>query len=181
MKSKAQTRPWLTRRGFTLVEAMVATVIFSLCTLGVYQMLITSYKITAVARYSDNARAVLRTYADQFQRLSVKDSSDATLWLFYPTGGETGKGLKWGSLSNETENTPLTDISYLTVPIGPPQHTINAQVTREVKYVNISSGAVTGTPASDAAGYMLEAIFRIRYTVSGKTYTQKLVSMRVSP
>ncbi|MCX6939023.1 MAG: prepilin-type N-terminal cleavage/methylation domain-containing protein [Verrucomicrobia bacterium] len=167
--------------GFTLTEAMIATSVFALCTLGIYQCIIMSYKMTSVARYSDNARAVIRSFADQFQRLSIRDESNATLWLFYPTAGETGRGLVWGSLSNVAESTALTDTPYITVPIGPAGHTLDARVSRELQYVDTTTGASSATPASDAAGFMLQATFRIRYTLNQHTYTHTLTAMRVGP
>lgn len=181
MPHAAPQKPRKAHAGFTLAEAMVATAVFTLCTLGLYQSLMMSYKMTSVARYSDNARAVLRSFADQFQRLSIRDESNATLWLFYPTAGESGRGLLWGTISNQADSTLLEDTPYITIPIGPPGHTLDAQVSREMQYVNTATGATTTTAASDAAGYMLQATFRIRYTLNQHTYTHSLTAMRVGP
>src|SRR5882724_8286328 len=60
-------------RAFTLAEVMVAVTVFSLLTLGVYQILIKAYEIAAITRCRDDGRAVLTTFADQFMRLQTTD------------------------------------------------------------------------------------------------------------
>jgi len=44
------------KRGFTLVEAMIAALIFVMFTLGIYGLIIESYNMTARIRYRDDAR-----------------------------------------------------------------------------------------------------------------------------
>ena len=44
--------------GFTLVETMVATVLLSMMILGILQVLVGSYRLSAKARYNDHARYI---------------------------------------------------------------------------------------------------------------------------
>ena len=171
-------------RGFTLVEAMVATAVFTLVILGVYSALIQSYKMTALSRYKDEARAVLRTYADQFLRLQTTEpvsGTDYTRWLFNPATSPTGQGLVWGDFSDG----PVTDgsaaVSYLTVNLGRTGSQIAARVTREVHYVNAATGATSATRTIASGGYMIEGIFTITFTLSGKSHSQSLTVNRNAP
>jgi prepilin-type N-terminal cleavage/methylation domain-containing protein len=94
-------------RAFTLVEVMVAVVVFCMMALGIYQVMLKAYEFNAVARCTDDGRAVLATFGDQFMRLQSSDYNAAwpdghggtvaatyTRWLFQPTSGAaTGTGL----------------------------------------------------------------------------------------
>jgi len=96
---RAPAKPHPTRRaicGFTLPETIIGVVLFAMVMVGVYTGLVQAYHMQAVSRHRDNARAVLRTYLDQFQRLSTSTRhGDVSYprWLFAPTGGFTGDGL----------------------------------------------------------------------------------------
>ena len=115
--STARGRPRRRRvAGFTLLEAMLSTTIFTMVTLGVYTILIKSYQMIALSRCRDEARAVLRTYADQFLRLQTTERvSGATYnrWLFNPTNGPSGRGLRWGELSDRNTSTAATDVALV--------------------------------------------------------------------
>ncbi len=106
-------------RGFTLVESMVGTVLFAMVMIGVYTGLVQAYHMQAVSRYRDNARAILRTYVDQFQRLSTTtefSNVPYSRWLFVPTGGFSGDGLSTTGLCTD-------DIRAIPDP-GPPGNLI---------------------------------------------------------
>jgi hypothetical protein len=162
---------------------MIAATIFAMTALGVMQMLQRSYELTALARYHDNGRAVLRTFADQFQRLATTEKVGGTTytrWLFNVTPGPTGKGLVWGSLSDApTSDGSLPDTC--TVTLGDGAQAITANVTRDVRYINTSNGAVMIGRNIEAAGYVLQATFSVTYTVSGRAHTQSLVMSRAVP
>lgn len=88
--------------GFTLVEVMLAACVLVGAGFGIYACLLKAYQVVAVGRYRDAARAVLQTYADQFERLQTADTSGTgtnsvacTRWFFKPTVRPTATGLLW--------------------------------------------------------------------------------------
>ncbi len=173
---------------FTLVEAMVSTVIFTMCMLGVYTIEVRSYNISALTRYRDNARAILQSYADQFERLQTTDTSGYTVWLFNTTNGVyTGEGLLWDDntgtpqLSDESTNiAAATPSSGLSITLGSSSSTIPATVTRLVEQISPTTGSSSSAPYT-AAGYLLRATFSISFTVSGYPYTQSMTVLRAVP
>ncbi len=163
---------------------MIACAVFTMATLGIYGMLIQSYKMSALARTRDNARAVIRTFGDQFERLqttSTVSNVSYTRWLFNPDG-VTGKGLVWGAISDaDVDTTPLPNpVPYLAVNLGNSSHPVAAKVTRDVNYVSDSSGA-DSTQTIKAAGYMMRGTFSITFTMDGKTCTESLSMVRAVP
>ena len=193
--------PALRRRGFTLVEAMMATVLFTMLTLGVYATLIKSYQMIALCRARDQARAVLRTYADQFQRLQITvnitlpddpgtvfDESTTKVpslrWLFLPSGGPTSRGLRWGAMSDQdaSVNIPIpSPVDSLPITLGAGAHAIGATVTRNVRYVDAATGANESNQSIRAAGYLLACTFEIRYRLVQSDYVQTMTVMRAAP
>jgi hypothetical protein len=172
------------RRAFTLVEAMVATTVFTMVTLGVYSMLIKSYQLAALTRCRDDARGVLRTFADQFERLQTTELVGSTTynrWLFNPTGGPSGRGIRWGSLSDDNTSTAAPDVVSLAITLGGAGHPTPATLTRDVRYVDASTGATSSTQAIQAAGFMLQGTFTINFSRNGKSYSQSLTVLRVAP
>lgn len=176
-------------RGFTLVEAMIATLIFVMFTLGIYGLVLQSYNMSARIRYRDDARAMLLTYADQFERLQTTTQVGTVSyarWLFNPSSGPTGLGLKWGALCDddafdEPLPTPVPD--HLDVTLGGTENPIPAQLTREVHYV-LPSGAttdvLTGTSMT-AAGWMIVGTFTINYVANGRPETASMTVVRSVP
>ena len=170
--------------GFTLLEAMLSTTIFTMVTLGVYTILIKSYQMIALSRCRDEARAVLRTYADQFLRLQTTERvSGATYnrWLFNPTNGPSGRGLRWGALSDRNTSTAAPEVDNIAITLGSGGHATPATLTRDVRYVASGSGANVTALNIDAAGFMLSATFSINYRSSGKAYTQSVTVIRATP
>lgn len=167
-------------RGFTLVEAMVATFIFTLVMLGVYAALIKSQQLIALTRYQDNARAVLLSFADQFTRLqTTEDGTNLTRVLFTPTTAEQGTGtdLSWGSVNAQTSSTGTEN---LVINLGGTANAVPATVTRIVKQISPTTGADQTSPYT-AAGYLLRGTFTISYSISGKSYNQSLTVVRAVP
>jgi prepilin-type N-terminal cleavage/methylation domain-containing protein len=168
------------RRGFTLVEAMIATLVFALGILGVYAMMIKSYELVALARHRDNGRAVLISFADQFLRLQTTDlvpgSGIVTRGLFATTSTPTGLGLNW---TDSTGARVVGTSSGLTVALGDnSSSSVPATVTRSVTNLNVPSGnPATGVTAT-AAGWMLQATFTINYSVKGRPQSQSLTVAR---
>ncbi len=163
---------------------MMSTMVFTLVALGVYTMLIKSYQMIALSRCRDEARAVLRTYADQFQRLQTTEKISGTTynrWLFNPTNGPSGRGLRWGSLSDTNTSVAATEVPNIAITLGTGGHATAATLTRDVRYVNATTGATTTSLQIDAAGFMLTATFAINYRSSGRAYAQSLTVVRATP
>ena len=188
--------------GFTLVEAMVATVVFTMSTIGIYTMLIKSYQMSALARCRDEARAVLRTYSDQFLRLettaevtvpanplTATPETKATYnrWLFNPTSGPSGRGMVWGALNDGNTSTdghipdPVVGDAYLPITLGTGSHTVPAKLTRDVSYVTASTGATSGSQQIGPAGFIIRATFAVSYSLGGKNYSQSVTVVRLAP
>jgi type II secretory pathway pseudopilin PulG len=172
---------------------MIVIALFSMLALGVFSTLIKSYQIIALARSRDQARAVLRTYADQFMRLQTTDKVGATTfmrWLFIPTGGATGIGLRWGQLSDNNTSMSAEDVAgvpagtlipNIAITLGNGPQTTPATLTRNVSYVNPSTGAPSGTQQIDAAGFLLTATFAITYSHLSETKVESLTVVRAVP
>jgi type II secretory pathway pseudopilin PulG len=179
-------------KGFTLVDAMVATAISTVVLLALLATTFTTYKINHKARLRDNARSVLRTYVDQFQRLSYSDDTSGVNQvreIFIPTTTSngtisipTGSGLKWGELSNGLPDPNLP--TECPVEIGPPGSPVTGYVTRDVRWINPATGNVTASKISDAAGFMLKGTFTITYSLpgtSGAPIRQSVTTLRLVP
>lgn len=180
MAYRRQIQTDLPRSGFTLVEVIMAVAVAAVALLALLGTAFMAYKINHKARLRDNARAVLRTYVDQFQRLAYADEDNVVRMLFTPTSGDTGLGLRWGALSDQI-NYPGAP-SEITVDIGPPESPQLATVVRNVSYVNPATGAPSTTPVSDAAGIMLRATFTVSYTLAGaneNTITHTMSTLRL--
>lgn len=169
----------------TLVEVMVGTTIFIMCALGVYAALIKSYQLSALSRCREEARAVLRTFADQFERLqtSVEDTATKeayTRWLFF-VEGTTGRGLVWPGISDTDTRTSLPNVEYLEVQLGTKDAPVIGRVTRTIEHLNTANGTVAAYRQIEAAGYMLQGTFSITYKINNNTYTESLSVARSVP
>jgi prepilin-type N-terminal cleavage/methylation domain-containing protein len=164
------------RRGFTLVEVMVATVLLAMIILGILEVLIGSYRVAAKARYRDHARYVIKAMADQFLTQQPFDGNGNALTFFTPTvdtlGNATplGTGMSWTN-SDGSAGTVSTDSLglYFYVLLGDNSGApIQATVTRSVQYVYpLVGGGETLVSQNAPAGYMLEGTFSITYQVLG--------------
>ena len=132
----------------------MAAVIVTIGALGVYNALFQAYALSARARYLDEGRAILQTFADQFLRLdtAAKDPVSGVIYtreLFVPVSSGTGAGLQYwyptitspGVLSNELSNATsfASSGTGASVYIGGPQgapNAILATVTRVVQAVD---------------------------------------------
>jgi prepilin-type N-terminal cleavage/methylation domain-containing protein len=177
----------VSRRGFTLVEVMVATVLLSMIILGILEVLIGSYRVAAKARYRDHARYVIKSFADQFLTQQAFDGNGNLLPFFTPTvdglGNATplGTGLTWTNTDGTggtTSVTPMNDSSnvavvglYFYVLLGDNSGApITATVQRSVQYIYPQvNGAQTLISQDSPAGYMLEGTFTITYQFLGQT------------
>jgi Tfp pilus assembly protein PilV len=184
--------PGRRRGGFTLVEVMVATTLLTMVILGILQVLIGAYRVAAKARYRDQARYVIKSFADQFLTQDTADSSGNTLTMFKTTvdingnGSPLGTGLSWtnadGTTCSPSDNTAYA--AYLPVKLGDTvgAQAIVAKVTRQVSYIYPNTGQTTLVTQSEPAGYLLEGDFSISYSYLGQQMpTQTIVAVRAVP
>jgi prepilin-type N-terminal cleavage/methylation domain-containing protein len=173
------TRRAASRRGFTLVEVMVATVLLSMIILGILQVLIGSYRVAAKARYQDHARYVIKSMADEFLTQNPFDLSagGALFTMFIPTVDHSGNaaplgtGMTWTNADgspgvSSAPGDPFAQYFYVMLgdTSGAP---IQATVTRQVWYVYASTGATTLINTNSPGGWMLRADFVITYPYLG--------------
>jgi prepilin-type N-terminal cleavage/methylation domain-containing protein len=189
--SKLQRRA---QRGFTLVETMVATMVFTMGILGVYAMMLKSYEMVTVSRHRDNGRAILLSFADQFLRLQTSDSiaghGNQLRGMFSPHAASS-LGLNWTDaqgnvIQGDTQTDPnlglpvvlgeTTDVDVNNRATG---SQVLAHVFREVVLLNANGEPLAGTtPPLTAAGYMMQATFTITFPIAGRTQTQTLIVAR---
>ena len=174
------------QRGFTLVEVMIATMVFCMGILGVYAMMIKSYELVTLARHRDNARAFLLSFSDQFLRLQTTDQNPTPgqppiLRPLFNTAGAGSDGLVWTDTAG-VRHTPAAGDPYFVVMLGDSGDPtvgsqVRAQVSRAVTYVD-TAGAPAGGAIPSAAGWMLQGTFTIQYPISGKIQTQSITVAR---
>ena len=191
-----------------MAEVVVAATVFVVAALGTFSIFLQAYRVAALARYRDQAQAVLRTFADQFERLQVTSTNPVSgqsqiRWFFQrcdPPG--TGQGLKWDSTGlGLTSNTLCDDPGYaaptttgtaLNIFIGEGPNAIPATVTRTVRSVYCDQNplnphfAENGNfvqitqpdPISTAGMKLVYALFHIEYTVNQQLVKQDLEILR---
>jgi prepilin-type N-terminal cleavage/methylation domain-containing protein len=185
--AKAESRV-ARRKGFTLVEVMVATTLLTMVGLGILSVLVGAYRVAAKARYRDQARYVIKSFADQFLTQQPADLSGNTYTLFQVTvdtsgnSSPLGTGLNWTNIDGTT-GTLSADTAglYYYVTLGSSTSTpVQATVTRKVSYI-ASDGTATLIYAPVAAGDLLEGDFTIKYPYLGVTQTETISAIRAFP
>jgi Tfp pilus assembly protein PilV len=160
--------------GFTLIEALLSSVILLMLIAGILTGLLYSYRLSAQTRYRDHARFVLKSLGDEFLVQQAEDSSGTLRPLFTPSVGPTGTGLTWQGTAG--------DAGGLTVTLGTSTGSLitNAVVTRYVTFLS-SSGAAASSPPASTAGLLLRGDFRINYSHNGRPMEQSLSLVRRVP
>jgi len=170
------------RAGMTLLEVMVATFVLFIIAAGILDVLMSAYRLTLVTRHSDNARAILVAFGDQFTRSNAVDLTNPSQLLsnsmWQPTGTTTnqygtGAGLTWEGING--------DANGLKVTLGATDSSaISATIFRKVSYVQTAYPFTTGNGASTAsASDMLSATFTIVFNVNGEQKTETLSVARL--
>ena len=158
----------LKQRGMTLVEVIVGVLILALIAAGALTVVTTSYQISEKTRLSDNARAVLRTYGDQFLTLEP-DSFAAAANLV----GQNPQ--QFMDLRNDPTHTAAT----ITESIGAHGSTVvEATITRSVSFVDIATGDNISPGTQNQAGYLLRGTFTASYQFAGKPQSVSFTLMR---
>ncbi len=177
---------------------MVATVLLSMMTLGILQVLIGSYRLGAKARYNDHARYVIKSFADQFltqqSTYPTGPLAGTTIPFFVPTSS-TGVGLTWVSTSpNGSQTTYVGNTMGATSASTPPgpglqvplsdsntgEKPVMATVSYQVWDIDPSTGAIHA-PITEAAGALLRADFTVTFPMNGKTVSQTVSVLRATP
>lgn len=169
-----------TQRGFTLVETMIATMVFTMGILGVYAMMLKSYELVTLSRHRDNGRALLLSFADQFLRLQTTDADPFTGLpaprTFFIPSGPTGSGMSWTDTSGHAGTVDAQGLHVLLGEAGSSQ--IPATITRSVSFLDSTTGATTGSVTAAAAGWLLQGTFTVTYDINGRHQTQSLTVAR---
>lgn len=166
------------RRGFTLVETMIATLVFCMGILGVYAMMLKSYELVTLSRHRDNARAFLLSFSDQFLRLQTTDkiAGVPVLRPMFATNGTGGDGLTWTDTSgNQVSGNGQPNLPVLLGETSSSQ--VPATITRQVTFLD-SAGTPSAGNIATAAGWILQGTFTIAYSVHGRPQTQSITVAR---
>jgi prepilin-type N-terminal cleavage/methylation domain-containing protein len=172
-------------RGMTLVETMIATLVFCMGILGVYAMMLKSYELVTLARHRDNGRAILLSFADQFLRLQTTDAGTNGAVIprpiFIPTTtGPTGAGLSWTDTFGHVG--VIDGNGNLQVLMGDSNSSqVTATVTRFVSYVDSTTGNAVTSQIATPAGWMLQGTFTISYPIRGRIQSQSITVARAVP
>jgi Tfp pilus assembly protein PilV len=160
--------------GFTMIEAIISSVILLFLIVAVFSGLMYAYRLSAHTRYRDHARYVLKSIGDEFLIQKAEASDGSLNAMFQPTTSATGTGLSWQGATGGTTG--------LTVTLGTSTGSLitNAVVTRNVTYLS-STGTAATTPPASTAGLLLRGDFTISYSYNGKPLEQKLSLVRRVP
>lgn len=147
-------RSSLGKRGFTLLEVMISAFVLVAALAGYLSTVVQAYRLDETARRRDQVRAVLQSFADQFNRGSVTfvDENDADKKkinaFFDPAQNtvETGFGLQWidGNGTKWPQTPILADGPGLKFRLGSESSAPEVTITRRVWEVDEATGAPGG-------------------------------------
>ncbi len=102
MRTVRRVSPEKDERGFTLIEALIALVIFSIGILGVATMQITAMNSNTVARLQTEAAAIAASKMEELHRLTYSDADLSN----GPHGPETEGAYRvaWSVVNNQPVN-----------------------------------------------------------------------------
>ena len=164
----------------SLLEGMIAAVVLFIIGAGILDVLFTANKLTLITRHSDNARAYLVAFSDQFARGNCVDVTNPTQLLagsiWQPTGVTsnsygTGVGLTWNGTAGTVDGLPVTlgDSESSSIP---------ATIFRKVSYIQTAYPySTTNGVSSGSATDMVSATFTIVFTIHGE---QKIETMTIA-
>ncbi len=167
----------------TLLEVLIATFVLFVIAAGVLDVMMSAYRLTLVTRHSDNARAILVAFGDQFTRSNPLDLTNPTQLLansmWQPTGTTTspygtGVGMTW-------ENVVGDDTGLQVTLGGANSSSIKGTVFRKVDYVQSSYpfASTNGTATGGVPTDMLSATFTILFTINGEQKVETLTVARL--
>lgn len=169
--------PLLNTRGFTLVEVMIAFVVMVIALLGFLGTASRAYQLTSNSRARDQARAILQSFAEDFERLrtvqQVGSPPTPQFVNFFQTSNSVSYDfVSWNGVTG-------TSASHLRVPLGgDPANPVIAEISRFVRDIDEATGADSTDTSVTAAGKMLVATFTATYTVNREPQTVSLTIAR---
>jgi type II secretory pathway pseudopilin PulG len=174
------------RRGFTLVEVMVATGLLTMIGIALLSVLVGAYQVAAKARYIDHAQYVVKSYADEFLTQQATDTNGNLLPMFQITVDSNNKltplgtGLAWTN-TDGTAGTTTGDSTGMYVLLGDNSGApIQATVSRTIQYLD-TSGRATQVIQAQEAGFLLEGVFTITFPYQGTTISRTVTAIRAVP
>ena len=173
LNSRAAPQPTLlnrTRRvsrAFTLLEVMIGFSIFTIGMVGMFAVLMQSYRLATRARYIDESRVVLRTIYDQIM------SPAADPALLTTTSKPTGVGLTWNGSAGTAKGLNVTLGLASAMPLV-------ALVTREVTGLD-STGQPTADPVNGPAGHRIQCSIAIQFVCSSQPWENAITLVRSVP
>jgi Tfp pilus assembly protein PilV len=168
------------RRAITLVEVMIAALVFTIVALGCLSAVIYTYKINDRTRYRDQARAVIQGVAEDFLRGPLRSKDGQQQPLYNNTNLQpTGVGIEIVSY-DESQIYRANGAGVLLYPlITRSGNTINMQITRTVYNVQPSNGAPNnGSTVVNLNGRMKACRLVGTFTLHGRTETVDLTVVR---
>lgn len=184
------------RGGFTLVEVMVASVMFVMVTVGLMVSILESYRLVTKAKCSNEARYALRSIADQFLQakfnlVSVSTTKNPSGVTLFSLTDHTGLGMAWrkdvnsfsflrsGDTEAERANTYIEGgANGLVVPLSA-TGTSGLTMTLTRRVTNITPSLASGS-STTAAGSVYQGEFTATFTIGGKTYSETITALRAT-
>ena len=154
-------------RAFTLLEVMIGFSIFAVGMIGMFAVLMQSYRLAARARYIDESRVVLRTIYDQM----MSPAADPEMLKITPK--PTGKGLTWNDSKGSDEGLNVTLGQANAMPLV-------ALVTREVTNLD-SNGQPTTAEVNGPAGHLIQCKIAIQLVGSSQPLKNAITLVRSVP
>jgi hypothetical protein len=160
---------------------MIAAVVLVITLLGFIGGVTEAYKMTAIARHRDQARALLQSWADEFLRdeLQTKDAAGVItvngLFQTNYSAGPLGQGtyLVWNNI--------VGGAGGLVVPLGGDPQSPSVTVTRWVRDIDeVNGGVAIDHAINSAAGRLLIATFTAQYSVNNRQQTVSLTVARAT-
>ncbi len=181
--------------GMTLMEVMIATVVFVMIAIGTSTAIIQAYRLSIQVRYQDMAMNGLKAMADQFQHSVIYDTSKTSgvrKDLLATATTPTGVGLAWSKALNTYASSNAADVTAdATVIPASAQAFYHGDATNGlVVYFGADSATgSTGTPVTfkrqvtvlateDGVDRLLKGTFTASFTLLNKPTTLSVSAIR---
>jgi Tfp pilus assembly protein PilV len=182
------------RAGMTLVEVMMATVVFVMIAIGTSTAIIQAYRLSIQVRYQDMAMNGLKAMADQFQHSVIYNTSKTSgvrKDLLTVTTSPTGTGLSWSKALNTYASSNSADVTAdATIPTASAQAFYHGTSTGLIVYFGAdTANGVTGTPVTftrhvtslvseDGTDRLIKGTFTATFTLLNKPTTLSVSAIR---
>jgi prepilin-type N-terminal cleavage/methylation domain-containing protein len=116
------------RRGFTLIEVLVASVIVGTCIASIVSMWAFAYGMSASADRSSVAYSIGRRAMEEAKQTGFQDSAEGTSTVYYDTQGGSRSTTRTSSHSYSVATTIATDVMNGAVPASAAIRTVTITV-----------------------------------------------------